>query len=78
VLEVRAGGTDHGTIFGGILSRDFIREQVAALAPELRAEIARDGIDKARLLASDGVGRYSFLMGDHTLRDRGSELSGLF
>jgi hypothetical protein len=51
---------------------------VAALAPELRAEIARDGIDKSRLTAWAGIGQYSFLMGDQTLRDRDCEFSSLF
>jgi hypothetical protein len=46
--------------------------------PELSAEIARDGVDKARLVARDGIGQYSFLAGDHTMRDRGCEFSSLF
>jgi hypothetical protein len=78
VLKVRSGETDQEVCFGGLLSRDFIRERVNATAPDLRAEIARDGIDKARLIARQGIGQYSFLMGDHTLRDRSCELSGLF
>ncbi len=78
VLKVRSGGTSQEVCFGGVLSRDFIRTRVTALAPELRAEIIRDGIDKARLTAREGLGQYSFLMGDHTLRDRSSEMSSLF
>jgi sulfotransferase family protein len=78
VLKVRAGGTDQEICFGGILSRDFIRSRVTEIAPKLRADIARHGIDKARLVAQDGIGRYSFLAGDHTMRDRGSEFSSLF
>jgi Sulfotransferase family len=78
VLEVRAGATDQEVRFGGILTRDFIRKGVTAILPELRAEIARNGIDRTRLIAREGRGRYSFLAGDHTLRDRGSEFSSLF
>ena len=78
VLEVRAGGTEQEVCFGGILSRDFIRARVTAMAPELRAEIARNGIDKTRLIAQSGIGQYSFLAGDHTLRDRGCQFSSLF
>jgi hypothetical protein len=78
VLTVRAGGTDQEICFGGILSRDFIRARVTAMAPELRAEIARHGIDRARLVAREGIGQYSYLAGDHTLRDRGCEFSSLF
>lgn len=77
-LEVRAGGTDQEVRFGGILSRDFIRAQVTAMAPLLRTEIARDGIDRARLLARAGIGQYSFLMGDHHMREQGGEFSSLF
>jgi hypothetical protein len=78
VLEVRAGGTEQEVCFGGILSRDFIRARVTAMAPELRAEIARDGIDGTRLVAQSGIGQYSFLAGDHTMRDRGCQFSSLF
>jgi len=78
VLEVRAGGTDQEVCFGGILSRDFIRARVTAIAPELSAEIAHHGIDKTRLVAQEGRGKYSFLAGDQTMRDRGSEFSSLF
>ena len=78
VLKIRAGGTDQNICFGGILSRDFICARVTAIAPELRAEIARRGVDKARLAAREGIGRYSFLAGDHTMRDRGGEFSSLF
>jgi hypothetical protein len=78
VLKVRAGGTDLQACFGGILSRDYIRTRVATILPGLRAEIARDGIDRARLVAKEGTGRYSFLAGDHTMRDRNCEFSSLF
>jgi Sulfotransferase family len=78
VLKVRSGGADHEVCFGGVLSRAFIRTSVTGMAPCLRAEIACDGIDKVRLTAREGLGQYSFLMGDHTLRDRGSEISSLF
>jgi hypothetical protein len=78
VLKVRSGSTDQEVCFGGILSRDFIRAQVTAMAPALREEIARDGIDTARLVAKKGVGQYSYLVGDHTMRDRGCEFSSLF
>jgi len=53
VLEVRAGGTDQEVCFGGTLSRDFIRARVTAMVPEVRAEIAHYGIDKARLVARE-------------------------
>jgi hypothetical protein len=78
VLQFRAGGSDREVFFGGVLSRDFIRTRVTGMAPELRAEIARDGIDKVRLVASKGIGQYSFLAGDHTMRDRGCQFSSLF
>lgn len=78
VLKVRAGGTDQEACFGGILSRDFIWVRVMALLPDLRAEIARHGPDKARLVAREGVGKYSFLAGDHTMRDQNCEFSSLF
>ncbi len=78
VLKVRSGSTDRDICFGGILSPSFIRDRVTALAPEVRTEIARDGIDRRRLTASEGIGQYTFLMGDHTMRDRGSEHSSLF
>lgn len=78
VLEVRAGGTDHEVCFGGILTRDFVRDHVTSLAPDLRRAIEREGIDKTRLTARDGIGQYSFLAGDHTMRDRDCEFSSLF
>jgi hypothetical protein len=78
VLSVRAGGTDQQVCFGRILSREYIRARVAAIVPELRAEIARDGVDRARLVAREGIGRYSFLAGDHTMRDQNCEFSSLF
>ena len=78
VQRVRAGGSNQAVCFGGVLSRDFIREEVARLAPELRAEIAGDGIDPARLLAQEGLGQYSFLVGDHYMRERGDGASSLF
>jgi hypothetical protein len=78
VLAVRAGSTEKDVRFGGILTPDFIRACTDVMEPELRAEIARDGVDKARLTARKGIGQYSFLMGDHTLRDQDSELSSLF
>jgi hypothetical protein len=78
VLKVRAGGTDQEVCFGGILSRDFISAHVTAMVPQLRAEIACHGVDKARLVAKEGIGQYSYLAGDHTMRDRGCEFSSLF
>jgi hypothetical protein len=78
VLKVRSGVTCQEVCFGGVLSSDFIRTHASAMAPGLRAEIARAGIDKARLTAGQGLGQYSFSMGDHTLRDRSSEISSLF
>jgi hypothetical protein len=78
VLKVRVAGTDQEICFGGILSRDFIRAHVMAMVPELRADIARHGIDKARLIAKEGIGQYSYLAGDHSMRDRGCEFSSLF
>ena len=78
VLAVRSGSTERDVCFGGILTPTFIRERVAALTPEMRAEIARDGVDRCRLSAREGIGQYTFLMGDHTMRDRGSEFSSLF
>ena len=78
VLKVRAGETDKEVCFGGILSRDFISTQVTAILPELRDEIARCGVDQARLVAKEGIGQYSYLAGDHTMRDRGCEFSSLF
>jgi hypothetical protein len=78
VLEVRTGGTQREVRFGGILSCDFIGERVSAMVPEIRIEIAHKGVDKARLLAREGIGQYSFLAGDHTMRDRECEFSSLF
>jgi hypothetical protein len=78
VLSVRAGDSGRNVRFGGILSPEFIRARVTELARSLRAEIARDGIDKARLVARSDVGQYSFLAGDHTMRDQGCEFSSLF
>jgi hypothetical protein len=78
VLGARVGATDQGVCFGGILSRDFIVARVTAIAPEIRAEIARNGVDKVRLVARQGIGQYSFLAGDHTMRDCGCEFSSLF
>ena len=77
-LAVRAGGTDREIHFGGILSPEFIRSRITAIAPNVRADIARNGIDKCRLVARQGRGQYSFLVGDHTMRDRESEFSSLF
>jgi hypothetical protein len=78
VLQVRVGGTDREVCFGGILSRDFIVARVTAIAPEIRTEIEHNGVDKVRLVAHRGIGQYSFLVGDHTMRDRGCEFSSLF
>jgi hypothetical protein len=78
VLAVRAGASDRGIAFGGVLSADFIRDRVTALMPELAAELARDGIDKPRLVARAGIGEYSFLAGDHTMRERDCAFSSLF
>ena len=38
------------------------------MAPRLRAEIARDGIDEDRLTARESLGQYSFLMGPKNVR----------
>lgn len=78
VLEVRAGASDRDTCFGNVLSSAFIRERMATLVSEMRAQIARDGPDRSRLVAREGTGQYSFLVGDHTMRDRGSEFSSMF
>jgi hypothetical protein len=78
VLAAPVGGTDRSVTFRGILSEAFIRARVADLAPSLRAEIARDGVHRQRLVAPAGLGQYSFLAGDHTMRDRGCEFSSLF
>jgi hypothetical protein len=78
VLEVRAGASDRDTCFGSILSSAFIRERMATLVSEMRAQIARDGPDRSRLVAREGTGQYSFLAGDHTMRDRGGEFSSMF
>jgi Sulfotransferase family len=63
VLKVSVGGTNRDVCFGGILSPEFISDRVAALVPTLRAQITRDGIDQHRLLAQEGTGQYSFLVG---------------
>lgn len=49
VLNVCAGRTDQDVCFGGILSPDFIRARVTAIAPELRADIPAPGIDRRAL-----------------------------
>ena len=78
VLQVRAGASEGDQTFGGILGKTFIRDQVEAVLPGIRAELLQHGPDKGRLTALRGPGQYTFLMGDHTLHDRGSELSSLF
>ena len=78
VLEVRAGSSDRSSAFGGILSSDFIRERATALVPSLREEIASQGIDRRRLCAREGLGAFSFLIGDHMVRSGGGSVSSLF
>jgi hypothetical protein len=46
-----------------ILTKDFIRENAAILLPELQAEIKASGVDRARLTAVTGPGKYSFIVG---------------
>ena len=70
VLSVRAGGTEARGALGGVLSPAFIRARMNVLMPLLRAEIARDGVDRARLVATSGIGRYSWLMGDQMMRGK--------
>jgi hypothetical protein len=76
VLKVRSGGTPRDQAFGGILNADFIAERAAAFAPRMRDEIARDGINNAKLMAKEGPRGFSFLMGDHGTRD--SAVSSMF
>jgi hypothetical protein len=68
-LKRRFNETEKRSKFGGALTADFIATRAAELLPELNAEIAANGIDHARLRARSGLGKYSFMTGDHAFED---------
>ncbi len=64
-LAPRVNETEKRARFAGALTADFIARRAAELRPELSAEILANGIDHARLRARSGLGKYSFMTGDH-------------
>jgi hypothetical protein len=56
----------------GLLTPELVRAMAANLLPRVRESIASDGIDLVRLRRLGTRGRYSYLLGDHELSERGS------
>jgi Sulfotransferase family len=61
--------TDKAVRYGGILDAAFIQERVAQVTPSLSSLIENRGVDRTRLAAKSGVGRFSGLIGDHHVMD---------
>ncbi len=68
-LKQRFNETKKHPKFAGALTAGFIAQRAAELLPALSAEIAAEGIDHARLRARSGLGKYSFMTGDHAFED---------
>ncbi len=75
VMERRVGQTDKGQSIGA-LNRDSIRQWAEKYIPAAQHEIAKNGLDRTRLMGQGGRGRYCFLAGDHAMRGSGRTSMG--
>jgi hypothetical protein len=75
MLETRSGETRHDRSQGS-LSSELIRSVAPQALTDARNQITREGIDLQRLRSKTGPGRFSFLVGDHSVR--GSPHSTVF
>jgi hypothetical protein len=64
VLSIRSGETPSGLSVGKI-TEAFVRSVAPRAVAEARMQIAAAGPDYGRLRSKRGVGKYSFLVGDH-------------
>jgi hypothetical protein len=75
VIHHRVGATDLSKSIGR-LNRDSILTWAPRYLDLARREIARDGLDLARLQGREGRGQYCFVTGDHALRGSGRSSMG--